>query len=58
MLIQPQEGEKEGAEAGSKKNKGKGEREPPAPLGTEGNYSSLNCFQHSKYSNKFFLKEV
>ena len=29
-----------------------GEREP---LGTERNYSSLNCFHHSKYSNNFFF---
>lgn len=32
------------------------EREPPVPLGTKRNYSSLNCFHHSKYSNNFFLK--
>lgn len=45
-----------------KKKTGKGEeervveREPPVPLGTKRNYSSLNCFHHSKYSNNFFLK--
>ena len=60
MLIQFQDREKEEERERVQEKKREGERERERegerePLGTERNYSSLNCFHHSKYSNNFFF---